>query len=266
MRFRLLETSGVDLLSKVEKLVDDKTSLELKKQISLELLTELKMRTCPITYLSQDVTNTDHPIYEFIYELFLNYSNKPHVCQIYKNFQDIKRLKSKQDFDNLIKVAQSLSDLDSNRLKQLEPIITDSEFYKRNVKDFEYSFKVLSTLISPLKIKKYFKDPSVINFEELMDGQHLKPAGIDTMDTSNDTLFGVIRSWTAGRSGKSNSNNSSTTSDDTQMKTDTYTSFEELNELITNPEEGQTIHVDGWFEFDRDYKSDSSNGWKPVEL
>ena len=123
-------------------------------------------------------------------------------------------------------------------------------------------------MISPPQIKKYFKKPEIVNFDELLINGHLKRAGIDTLDTSNDTLFGTVRSWTNGESGKSNA--ATDTRLENNGRTDSsknyFTSFEEASTSIENPKPGDVIKINGEFEYSPGYKSEDTEGWKPVVL
>jgi len=265
MRFRLLETKNIDLIARVDKLTDEAIPLKDKQDLAIELMTKLNIRNCPITYLVQDVNDNKHPVFELVQQLFYNHSNNPSVCEVFKKLK-IKEIPQKY-FDNIISVISSLHKVGSKSINKLENILTSRSFYVRSDAEFKYTFKVISTLMNPSDFSKYFKDPSVVKLEDLMDGNELKPAGISPKDPTNNSIFGVVNSWTNGQSGASEKgaeNDSKTTNDSKKALDSTFISFEEVDRKIPEPQIGDRIHIDADFIYDNDHENREAFGWRPV--
>jgi hypothetical protein len=262
MRFRLLETPHMDLIARIEKLSDDTFSLKDKQNLAIELMTKLKIRNCPITYLVQDVNDNKHPVFDLVQQLFYIHNNNPAVCEVFKKLK-IKEIPQKY-FDNIISVISSLEKIGSKSINKLENILISRSFYVRSKPEFDYTFKVLSTLMNPSAFSKYFKDPSVVKLEDLMDGNELKPAGISPKDPTNNSIFGIVNSWTNGQSGKSEEKKGAADQQSTESHDTTYVSFEEVDKRIHEPEIGDRIHIDGDFIYDDNHKNEEAFGWRPV--
>lgn len=86
-----------------------------------------------------------------------------------------------------------------NNIDLVQPFILDGEFMGiPDKKDFIYTVKLLDVINNPNKLKRFFKDPDVVNEEELHidnnPNNNYKPAGIGK-HLDPDTLFGTVELW-----------------------------------------------------------------------
>ena len=160
----------------------------------------------------------------------------------------------------MLKVIQGIATLDKSRLEKLRKILKSTSLYTRNEQEFDYTYKILTALISPIAVKKYFKDANIVNFDELMDGNELKPAGISPKDESSKSIYGVIASWSSGKSSESKKDGTGNAS-----KGNSFTSFEEVKQFV-KPVPGQQISINAEFKYDPKYDNDAAKHWRPVKL
>ena len=265
MRFTLLEEPTVSLpdAHEFQLLIDKKSSLEQKKEVALKAMTSINMQACPITYQSQDVTNRNNSIFKIIYLLATEYNQNSLVLNIYKNLKLNKMVENY--YGNVLAVLESLKNIDNSRIEKIKDIIVSNSFYMRSKEEFDYSFKIISALINPIAIKKYFKDPSVVKIEDLLDGKELKPAGISPKDESNGSIYGVIASWSSGSSGEEKNSNQSQKSGlgHGSNNDGSYVSFEEAD-MFAKKASGNRIKIDAEFVYDPSYDSKAAQHWRPV--
>lgn len=265
MRFRLLEAPNTSLPNahEFQVLIDKTTSLKQKKEVALKAMSSIKMQACPITYQSQDVTNRNNSIFKIIYLLATEYNQNSLVLNIYKNLKINKMVENY--YGHVLTVLKSLNNIDNSRIEKIKDILVSNSFYMRSKEEFNYSFKIISALINPIAIKKYFKDPSIVKIEELMDGKELKPAGISPKDESNNSIYGVIASWSSGQSGEneSSSDDKAKGSGNGSNNDGSYVSFEEVD-MFAKKASGNRVKVDAEFVYDPSYDAKAAQHWRPV--
>lgn len=264
MRFILLEEPSVSVPNahEFQVLIDKKSSLKQKQEVAIKAMASIQMQACPIAYQSQDVRNRNNSIFKIIYLLATEYNQNTLVLNIYKNLKINKMVENY--YGHVLTVLESLKNLDNSRIEKIKDIITSTSFYMRSREEFNYSFKIISAIISPIAIKKYFKDPSVVKIGELMDGKELKPAGISPKDESNSSIYGVIASWSSGESGKDkNSNGSKNKDPGNGSNNDSYVSFEEVD-MFAKKASGNRVKIDAEFVYDPSYDGKAAQHWRPV--
>ena len=72
-------------------------------------------------------------------------------------------------------------------------VLKNQSLYTRSDKEFEYTLNVFNLLSNSATASNYLKNTKVINFDELMDGNIIKPAGLDRQP--GDTIFNKIEEW-----------------------------------------------------------------------
>ena len=265
MRFTLLEEPSVPLPNahEFQVLIDKKTSLKAKKEVALKAMTSIQMQACPITYQSQDVTNKNNSIFKIIYLLATEYNDNKLILNIYKNLKLNNMVENY--YGHVLAVLESLKNIDNSRIEKIKDIIVSNSFYMRSKEEFNYSFKIISALINPIAIKRYFKDPSIVKIEDLMDGKELKPAGISPKDKSNSSIYGVIDSWSSGQSGEDKNQNQKPKdgSGNGSNADGSYVSFEEVD-MFAKKASGNRVKIDAEFVYDPSYDGKAAQHWRPV--
>ena len=72
-------------------------------------------------------------------------------------------------------------------------ILKNESLYNRSDKEFQYTLNVFNLLSNPSTASNYLKNTDVINLEELIDGNTIKPAGLDRKP--GDTIYNKIEKW-----------------------------------------------------------------------
>lgn len=76
-------------------------------------------------------------------------------------------------------------------------IWANQSLYDRTIQEFKYTANAFVMFSDPKKSGVYLKDLSVVNIEQFMDGDRVKPAG-KRGDTTADTIWGTIHMWSEG--------------------------------------------------------------------
>ena len=84
-------------------------------------------------------------------------------------------------------------------------LLNPSLFY-RNEHDFIYTVMIFQNVLTPTKLKKYFKDTSNISVDQLYIGDKIKDAGDESTADDTNTIFGQVEAW-AGEYGENNVGN-----------------------------------------------------------
>lgn len=85
---------------------------------------------------------------------------------------------------------------DAYENKQIDlkmPVLNNASLYSRNYKDFQYTLNAFKIFSDPKKVALYFKDTSKADISQFMDGNNIKPAGIDGRE--GDTIYNAIEAW-----------------------------------------------------------------------
>lgn len=266
MRFILLENPvnvKNDNSINVELLARRGGDLDAKQAEAKKVISELKLKGSPISYIVQDATNASHSIFFLVAYLYQTLSDNLPAAQVFK-YLDVRKI-AEPYYENIVTVIKGLKTTPSNTVKKLYDFIKSPSLYTRNKQDFNYTYRILETLVTTSKLKKYFKDPSKIDMQELLDNGQVKPAGISPKDNSSNSIFGVIDAWSKGQDAKSkNSKDKSETTKGNGSNSDgSYVSFEEVNKM-TKKIPGKRIKINAEFEYDPSYSSDASDHWRPV--
>lgn len=72
-------------------------------------------------------------------------------------------------------------------------VLNNASLYNRSYKDFQYTLNAFNTFSRKDKASLYFKNTKVVNINEFMNGDIIKPAGIDGRE--GDTIYNVIEKW-----------------------------------------------------------------------
>jgi len=72
-------------------------------------------------------------------------------------------------------------------------VLKNPTLFERSDREFAYTVNVFDTCSTPEKARKYLKNVDVINIDEFMDGNTVKPAGIDKRP--GDTIWNKIEEW-----------------------------------------------------------------------
>lgn len=74
-------------------------------------------------------------------------------------------------------------------------VFNNPTLYTRNYKDFQYTVKAFLTFSDPKKVSVYLKDTSKVNIGAFMNGNIIKPAGLNGKGGPTDTIYNVIEGW-----------------------------------------------------------------------
>lgn len=98
--------------------------------------------------------------------------------------------------------------VDQHKVDINHEYLTNESLYNRTPKEFEYTLNAFETVMDPSELSKYFKDTTSINVEQFYDAEgNIKPAGKQG-DTTKDTIYGTIESWSHNNELDDNSENS----------------------------------------------------------
>lgn len=155
---------------------------------------------------------------------------------------DFSRITVKAHFKNIETLAQLYIGSDAINLTRKH--IFNDTLYERSARDFEYTVKLLNILTDSALVKKYYRDPSVVDLTQIYDGQGIKPAGIG--DFSTKTLYGTVEAWSSAE-GKAPTKGGS------QSRERIYSSLDEVEEekKIT----GEVVKAVGKFRFNPNIKN-----------
>lgn len=102
----------------------------------------------------------------------------------------------------LVSSGELSKDAIRNAAKDKDHFLINPSLFYRNEKDFEYTVKVWDILTSPIRLKQFIKDTSVVNINELYEngepGGKIKPAGSESTAMDTNTIYGVIEAWSDG--------------------------------------------------------------------
>lgn len=73
------------------------------------------------------------------------------------------------------------------------PELSNESLFDRDFSEFVYAINVFKTLYDHSETMKYFRDISVIDKDELFDGDIIKPSGIDRRQ--GDTIWNIVERW-----------------------------------------------------------------------
>ena len=82
----------------------------------------------------------------------------------------------------------------------------EPSLYQRNKDDFDFTVRAFELLRNPTLAKKYFKDISVLNKEELFTNGKIKPVGTNKDLSNPNTLRGLFEIWSTGNDAGKSSN------------------------------------------------------------
>lgn len=84
----------------------------------------------------------------------------------------------------------------NNKIDLKMPVLLNETLYQRNENEFKYAVNAFSLMSNPKKAGAYIKNTDVIDINDFMDGNTVKPSGND--GRQGDTIFNVIEGWAEG--------------------------------------------------------------------
>lgn len=87
----------------------------------------------------------------------------------------------------------------SENLDLSEDYLVEPSLWNRSMNEFIYTVRLFDTVLTPYKLRKFFKNTELINKNDLFNGSNIKPVGKEGDGT--ETLFGTVESW-SGQNGE----------------------------------------------------------------